>query len=226
VASRNLARPFTQSDLGNCNDINPHTSVIASGVIDPDTDTWYLTSKTYVDQSLSGPTGRPNGRYYIHAINCNDLLEQPNFPFNLEGMVALNIPVRIFNGGIHLQRPALLHYGWYVYAGFASHRMQYNYTGWICELGKATGAHVDQLAIGGAGVPNTVPGAGVWMSGGGIASNDQGSVWLASGNGYASRLNGVPLSGRQPPTSLEEAAVHANIASDGSLERSRLLHTV
>jgi hypothetical protein len=32
-----------------------------------------------------------------------------------------------------------------------------------------------------------------------------------------SQLNGVPLSGRQPPTSLEEAAVHATIASDGSL---------
>ena len=55
------------------------------------------------------------------------------------------------------------------------------------------------------------------MSGGGIASDDQGSMWFASGNGYASQLNGVPLSGRQPPTSLEEAAVHATIASDGSL---------
>src|SRR5947209_4103963 len=145
VASRNLARPFLQSDLGNCNDINPHIGVTATGVIDPDTDTWYLTSKTYVDQSLSGPTGRPNGRYYIHAINCNDLSEQPNFPVNLEGMVALNNPVRIFNGGIHHQRPALLHYGQYVYAGFASHCIQYNYTGWIVGWDKMTGALVEQL---------------------------------------------------------------------------------
>jgi hypothetical protein len=38
-----------------------------------------------------------------------------------------------------------------------------------------------------------------------------------SGNGCASQLNGVPFSGRQPPTSLEEAAVHVTIASDGSL---------
>jgi hypothetical protein len=218
VASRNLARPFLQSDLNNCNDINPHIGVTATGVIDPDTDTWYLTSKTYVDQSLSGPNGRPNGRYYIHAINCNDLSERPNFPINLEGMVALNNPVRIFNGGIHLQRPALLHYGQYVYAGFASHCIQYNYTGWIVGWDKVTGALVEQLATEGAGVPNTVPGAGVWMSGGGIASDGQGSMWFASGNGYASQLNGVPLSGRQPPTSLEEAAVHATIASDGSLD--------
>ena len=132
VASRNLARPFLQSDLGNCNDINPHIGVTATGVIDPDTDTWYLTSKTYANQSLSGdPTinGRPNGRYFIHAINCNDLSEQPNFPVNLEGMVALNNPARIFNGGIHHQRPALLHYGQYVYAGFASH-CKYSRTQW------------------------------------------------------------------------------------------------
>jgi hypothetical protein len=217
VASRNLARPFLQSDLDNCNDINPHIGVTATGVIDPDTDTLYLTSKTYADQSLTGATGRPNGRYYIHAINCNDLSERPNFPVNLEGMVATNNPVRVFNGGIHHQRPALLHYGQYVYAGFASHCIQYNYTGWIVGWDKTTGALVEQMATEGAGVPNTVPGAGVWMSGGGIASDGQGSMWFASGNGYASQLNGVPLSGRQPPTSLEEAAVHATINSDGSL---------
>lgn len=55
------------------------------------------------------------------------------------------------------------------------------------------------------------------MSGGGIASNDQGSMWFAPDNGYVSQLNEVPFSGRQPPTSLEEAAVHATIASGGSL---------
>ncbi len=80
-----------------------------------------MTSKTYTDQSLNGPTGRPNGRYYIHAISTLDLSEKPNFPVNLEGMAARNNPVRSFNGGIHHQRPGLLHTGDYVYAGFASH---------------------------------------------------------------------------------------------------------
>jgi hypothetical protein len=40
------------------------------------------------------------------------------------------------------------------------------FVGW----GKVTGA-LEQLATGGAGVPNTIPSAGVWMSGGGIASD-------------------------------------------------------
>jgi hypothetical protein len=70
-------------------------------------------------------------------------------------MVALNNLVRVSNGGIHLQRPALLQYGQYVYAGFASHCIQYNYTGWIVGWDKATGALVEQLVSEGASVPNT-----------------------------------------------------------------------
>lgn len=217
VASRNLHRPFLASDLDGCVDINPTIGVTATGVIDPDTNTWYLTSKTYINQSANGPTGRPNGRYYVHAINTVDLSEQPNFPVNLEGMVALNNPVRSFNGGIHHQRPALLHVGQYVYAGFASHCVQYNFTGWIVGWDKTSGALVEQMATEGAGVANTVPGAGVWMSGGGLASDGKGSMFFATGNGYASQLNGVPVNGRTPPTALEEAAVHMAINDNGSL---------
>lgn len=217
VMSRNLHRPFLVSDLGTCVDINPTIGVTATGVIDPDTDTWYLTAKTYINQSATGPIGRPNGRYYIHAINTDDLTERANFPVNLEGMVATNNPVRSFNGGIHHQRPALLHIGQYVYAGFASHCVQYNFTGWIVGWDRTSGALVERFATEGTGVANTVPGAGVWMSGGGISSDGQGSMFFASGNGYASQLNGIPVNGRDPPTSLEEAAVHMAINDDGSL---------
>ncbi|WWC68300.1 uncharacterized protein I206_102224 [Kwoniella pini CBS 10737] len=217
VASRNLHIPFLTSDLDGCVDINPHIGSTATGVIDPDTETWYLTTKTYIDQNDNGPKGRPNGRYYIHAINVNDLSERPNFPVNLEGTVARNNPVRSFNGGIHHQRPALLQQGQYIYAGFASHCVQYNFTGWIMGWDKDSGSIVERYATEGAGVPNTTPGGGVWMSGGGLASDGKGSMFFATGNGYASQLNGIPVNGRQVPTSLEEAAVHMTINSDGTL---------
>ncbi|MCJ1306581.1 hypothetical protein MMC25_000224 [Agyrium rufum] len=217
VLSKNLHIPFLTSDLDGCVDINPLIGVTATGVIDPDTDTWYLTSKTYIDQNPAGAKGRPNGRYYFHAINVNDFSEQPNFPVNLEGTVARNNPIRSFNGGIHHQRPALLHTGNFIYAGFASHCVQYNFTGWIMGWDKTTGQPVEHWATEGAGVPNTVPGGGVWMSGGGLATDGAGSMFFATGNGYASQLNGVPVSGRSPPTSLEEAAVHMTINDDGSL---------
>ncbi|EXJ88228.1 hypothetical protein A1O1_05158 [Capronia coronata CBS 617.96] len=191
VASRNIHRPFL--------------------------DTWYLTSKTYIDQSLNGATGRPNGRYYIHAISTVDLSERPKFPVNLEGVVARNNPQRSFNGGIHHQRPALLHTGNFVYAGFASHCVQWNFTGWIVGWDKGTGQLVERFATEGAGVGPATPGAGVWMSGGGLATDGKGSMFFATGNGYASQLNGIPVNGRNPPTYLEEAAVHMAINDDGSL---------
>ncbi|KAE8454316.1 hypothetical protein EG329_005241 [Mollisiaceae sp. DMI_Dod_QoI] len=218
VLSRNLALPFLTADLNGCVDINPHVGVTATGVIDPDTDTLYLTSKTYSDQSqINVAQGKPSGRYFLHAINVNDLSERAGFPVDLEGTVARNNPVRNFNGGIHHQRPALLHTGQYIYAGFASHCVQYNFTGWIMGWDKTTGANVERWATEGAGVPNTTPGAGVWMSGGGLASDDAGSLFFASGNGYASQLSTIPVNGHNPPTSLEEAAVHMTINDDGSL---------
>lgn len=55
------------------------------------------------------------------------------------------------------------------------------------------------------------------MSGGGLASDDKGSMFFATGNGYASQLDSVPVNGRNPPTALEEAAVHMSINEDGSL---------
>ncbi|KAH0421357.1 WSC domain-containing protein [Colletotrichum camelliae] len=218
VASRNLHIPFLTADLDGCVDVNPHVGITATGVIDPTTDTLYLTSKTYSDQSKPNVAqGRPSGRYYIHALDVNTLLERPNFPVNLEGTVARNNPIKSFNGGIHHQRPGLLHVGQYVYAGFASHCVQYNFTGWIIGWDKTTGNIVERWATQGQGVPATTPGAGVWMSGGGLASDDAGSMFFATGNGYASQLSTIPVSGRSPPTAMEEAAVHMSIGGDGAL---------
>ncbi len=218
VLSRNLHIPFQQADLDGCPDIEPFIGVTSTGVIDPDTDTLYLTAKTYqLQNNGTQRQGLYNGRYYLHAINVNDLTERANFPVPLEGTIATNNPVRMFNGGIHHQRPALLHTGNFIYAGFASHCVQYNFTGWIMGWDKTTGDFVERFATEGDGVPNTIKGGGVWMSGGGLASDDQGSLFFATGNGYASQLADIPVNGRTPPTSLEEAAVHMSIADDGSL---------
>ncbi|KAL9044249.1 MAG: hypothetical protein Q9214_002599 [Letrouitia sp. 1 TL-2023] len=76
---------------------------------------------------------------------------------------------------------------------------------------------VEQFTTEGGKEPNTTPGGGVWMSGGGLATDNKGSMYFATGNGYASQLHGTPVPGRQPPTSLEEAAVNMKINDDGSL---------
>ncbi|KAK6720769.1 hypothetical protein SNK05_003865 [Fusarium graminearum] len=218
IASRNIGIPFLTADLDGCVDVNPTVGVTATGVIDPDTDTWYITSKTYVDQNYGPkPQGRPAGRYKIHAINVNDLSEQPNFPVDLEGTIARNNPERMFTGGIHHQRPGLLHTGQFVYAGFASHCVQYNFTGWIMGWDKTSGKIVERWASEGMGVSNNISGAGIWQSGGGLASDNAGSMFFATGNGYASQLSTIPVNGFTPPTAMEQAAVHMSINSDGTL---------
>lgn len=68
-----------------------------------------------------------------------------------------------------------------------------------------------------AGVGANIDGGGIWMSGGGISSDDRGSIFFATGNGHASQLSTIPVAGRNPPTSLEEAAVHMTINENGSL---------
>ena len=217
AASRNVGRPFLQTDLGTCTDISPVIGVTATGVIDPATGTWYFSSKTYADQDPNGPTGRPNGRYYIHGVSTEDLSEKPNFPVDIENTVARNNPLRSFTAGIHHQRPGLLQFKDYIYVGFASHCIQYNYTGWIMGFQKDAGQVVEAYAMEGAGVGPTVSGAGIWMSGGGLASNGVDSIYWSTGNGQASQLDQSPVNGRNPPTSLEEAAVHAIVKPDGTI---------
>lgn len=218
IAKRNLHIPFQSADLDGCVDIQPHVGVTATGVIDADTSTYYVLAKTYLNQTNgTAPQGRFNGRYYIHAINCTDLSEQQNFPIPLEGTIASNNPVRVFGGGIHHARPGLLHSGQFIYGGFASHCVHDNFTGWIIGWDKTTGNLVEQFATEGLGVDSQTKGAGVWMSGGGLSSDDAGSMFFATGNGYASQLSTIPVNGHDPPTALEEAAVHMTINPDGSL---------
>ncbi|KAL8372288.1 hypothetical protein RB595_001870 [Gaeumannomyces hyphopodioides] len=225
LARKNLGIPFLSrdlntTDLGFCYDISPHVGIIGTGVIDPATDTLYIAAKTYSDQArLYEPQGRPNGRYNIHALDVNTLESRPNFPINFEGQDARNNVGRPFNGGMHNQRPGMLHPAGsqFIYVAFGSHCVLYNFTGRIVGFDKATGKIVEHFATLGQDVRSPTKGAGIWMSGGGLASDDKGSMFYATGNGYASQLHDIPVSGRSPPTALEEAVVHHTILEDGKL---------
>ncbi|KAK8042502.1 hypothetical protein PG994_012985 [Apiospora phragmitis] len=213
VNQRSLHIPFLTSDLDGCVDINPTVGVTGTGVIDPTTETVYFTAKTYKQGYTKG---RLNGEYWFHAVDLNTLQDRDGFPKSMEGAIFRNNPNRMFISGNQHQRPGLLQAGKYIYAGFASHCVQYNFTGAILGWDKGTGNLVEAFATEGGNEANTVPGGGVWMSGGGLAY-EAGSMYFATGNGYASQLKGTPVQGRTPPTALEEAAVNARINDDGTI---------
>ncbi|KAF8249168.1 WSC-domain-containing protein [Wilcoxina mikolae CBS 423.85] len=213
---RQLMIPFLVADLNGCNDISDCIGSTATGVIDPGRNAWYLTTKTYANQNNQNAQGLLAGRYWIHALDVITLEEKPGFPVLLDGIVADNAPWRMFEGGKHHQRPALMQTGDYVYAGFASHCVQYNFTGWVIGWHADTGKLVSKFATEG-GKEKDGKGGGIWMSGGGLASDNPGRMFFASGNGYASQLSNDPVPGRQPPTALEEAVVNMAIHENGSL---------
>ena len=218
LRSRQLKIPFLVSpDLEGCNDIADCIGSTATGVIDPETGTWYLTTKTYENQTKSTPQGLSKGRYWFHGLDVTTLADRNGFPVLIDGTVGDNAPWRMFEGGKHHQRPALMMVRDFVYAGFASHCVQWNFTGWVMGWDKYSGKRVAAWAMQGGKEKEKGVGGGVWMSGGGIASDNPGRMFFATGNGYASQLADEPIPGRSPPTALEEAVVNMVIKDDGSL---------
>lgn len=122
LKSRQLNIPFLVTpDLEGCNDISDCVGSTATGVIDPETGTWYLTTKTYKDQTVNSAQGLRNGRYFVQAVDVVTLEDREGFPVDLEGLTGDNAPWRVFEGGKHHQRPALLQVGEFIYMGFGSH---------------------------------------------------------------------------------------------------------
>jgi iron transport multicopper oxidase len=199
-APLNLGVPWRPSDIG-CADLTPDIGVTATPVIDPTTDTAYLTHKTYA----SGTSGA--ARWYMDAIDLASGTEKAGFPVELRG-AAQNQPSVTFHPTTQLQRPGLLLMNGVVYAGFGSHCDVAPWQGWV--FGVSTAGQVKarwvSLASG--------SGAGIWQSGSGLASDEPGTLFVATGNDGSPT---TPAPGGTPPANLGESIVRLAVQSDGSL---------
>ena len=83
-----------------------------------------------------------------------------------------------FNPLLENQRPALTLANGQVYVAFASHGDNGNYHGWIVAYNQTHSAQ-DYVWC---NTPNGSQG-GIWMSGGGLAVDSSGDLYLTSGNG-------------------------------------------
>jgi hypothetical protein len=219
--------PFLQSDIG-CTDIPGTIGIIGTPTIDPNTDTVYFFSKTYIPNlRVPGATGTSNGVYYFHGVNVWTLVDVMQ-PILIDGTPAQNDPRRTFAGGVVLQRPSLTQIGSVVYGAFGGHCDLFNYTGLVIgidvnlkrvvtiyamESGPLSTPSEVLLQTGGGGQ------AGIWMSGMGLASDGQ-RLFFVTGNGDAHQNNGGPASGSSNLQTLGEAAINMAVDGNGVLSLS------
>jgi Abnormal spindle-like microcephaly-assoc'd, ASPM-SPD-2-Hydin/PQQ-like domain len=196
-----LGTPWNPADI-HCGDLKPYIGVTSTPVVDPSTNTAYLTHKTYAS-GASGPA-----RWYMDAVDLATGLERPGFPVELAGG-AQDAPSRTFSPTTQLQRPGLLLMEGVVYAAFGSHCDTPPWQGWIFGVstaGKVTARYVDDT---------TEEGAGIWQSGSGLASDGPGTILFSTGNGGAPAK---PTAGNTPPANLGESIVRVDVQPDGSLK--------
>jgi len=154
---------------GNCTTIYPEFGITGTPVIDSSTKTLYVVAAT---KEASGST--PIYVYRLHALNIATGQEKFGGP----------VAIQATSGSItflpkqHLQRPGLLLMNGVVYIGFAAHRDQTPWYGWLMGYNASTLQRV--MAF------NTSPnagGSGIWQSGAGPAADASGSIYFNTGNG-------------------------------------------
>src|SRR5438105_3621633 len=200
-APLNLGTPWNPADVG-CGDLTPSIGVTSTPVIDPTTNTAYLTHKTYVS-GTSGPA-----RWYMDAVDLAKGTEKTGFPVELSG-TAQNAPGQTFAPTTELQRPGLLLMNGVVYAGFGSHCDHGPWQGWI--FGVSTTGEVRARWV---AVPSGW-GGGIWQSGAGLLTDEPGTLLFATGNLGAPT---TPAPGKSPPASLGESIVRLAVQPDGTLK--------
>lgn len=157
-------------------DIMPEVGVIGTPVIDPQSGTLYVVSKSVsADQSS----------FYqrLHAIDIisgaeragSPALISATFPGTADGGATVS-----FNARFQSERAALAFVNGVVYIAWASHEDQAPYYGWVI------GYHYNGSGFTQSAVLNVTPNVrygGIWMGGGGPAADANGNLYLITGNG-------------------------------------------
>jgi fibronectin type 3 domain-containing protein len=163
------------NDTGECCDIQPEIGITGTPVIDPATATLYVVVKT-----------KENGNNYfqkLHAIDITNGAEKFGGPVTIQASVpgtgsgssGGQVP---FNALRHNQRPALLLNNGVIYIAWAAHGDQQPWHGWVIGYNAAT----LQQTMAFNATPNSY-GGGIWLSGGGLATDSTGNIFFTTANG-------------------------------------------
>ena len=172
-------RPPTNVDMtgacgGGYTDFSGNIGIVGTPVIDAASGTMYFVARSTA-----------NGAFvqYLHAVNILSGSELAGSPTRITATVNGNGDgsvngVITFDARRQNQRQGLTLVNGVVYASFASHCDWGPYHGWVLGYDAAT---LQQRTV-----YNTTPdgyGGGVWESGGGMAADAQGNLYVVAGNG-------------------------------------------
>jgi hypothetical protein len=191
---------WNPADLG-CADITPAIGTTATPVIDPSTNTVYVTHKV----EAPAPAG---AAWYLDALDVTTGAERPGFPVKITGN-ADNAPSVAFNPKTEQQRPGLLLMNGVIYMGFGGHCDVSPWAGWIVGVSTTT-ANITAMWVDNP----AQDGAGIWQSGVGLMSDGPNTLLLTTGNGGSPT---TPTPGSSPPSSFGESVVRLNVGADGKL---------
>lgn len=198
-------------------DVAPEVGILGTGAIDPTTGTLYVVAETLQN-------GAPI--FQLHALDLTTGAERMNGPVTITakcpghgyGSDGTNV---IFDPAMHIQRPGLLLANGMIYIAFGSHADFGGWHGWVMAYN--AGDVRSQTGVFNAS-PNGIGGS-IWQSGRGLAADETGAVYFATGNGDFDGNTGlsesvVKLSG----TTLEPvdwyAAGNASWLSDNDYDLS------
>jgi outer membrane protein assembly factor BamB len=147
--------------LANCYNVSATTGITGTPVIDGGTQTLYFVTHTLTEGVQ---------QHWLHAVDITT------------GATKLGGPVLINPGGFNStyanQRPALALSNGVVYVAFASYCDQGPYHGWVMGFDAATLARTSVVDVAPGGNKG-----GIWMGGAGPAFDDNGNMYIATGNG-------------------------------------------
>ncbi len=178
LLSRNYGEPVPISALpGQRNKNSNNIGINSTPVIDKSTDTLYAVTYTYANWA---PTFR------LHAIDVTTLQDKtPSVDIAATGILKNGKPLG-FRTGSQRQRPALIETGGAIYAGFGSFcdfdagQSRGWAPGW--NAGTLAPLPVSELMNQKPHSPDNFLLSSVWMSGCGVSSDDQGSLYFITGN--------------------------------------------
>ena len=157
-------------------DLTPEVGVTGTPVIDPATNTLYVVSKS---MNAAGTV------FYqrLHAINLGTGAEETGSPVNITATVpgtATGGSTVTFDPRTENQRPGLVLVDGTVYVSWGSHEDGPTYYGWIISYSYDGTGFTETHAFN--TTPDTSKG-GIWMSGAAPAVDNQGRIYVLTGNG-------------------------------------------